>query len=87
MSFVLLDREERRLGDIDEHIYTTDDIMVLRQFEAAAEAKALSLFTQSAGNSYAYLLLEVQITLQRCRTRAFEMHAGKCIRFMTFSLL
>lgn len=77
-DYQLLDREERRLGDIDEHIYTTDDIMVLRQFEAAAaEAKALSLFTQSVGNSYAYLLLEVQITLQRCRTRAFEMHAGK----------
>lgn len=79
-DYQLLDSDERKSGDVDRHIYLDEDIMILRQFEAAAaEAKCVSLFSQSVGNSYSYLLLEVQIAIQRCQTHCFEMHAGKSI--------
>jgi hypothetical protein len=81
-DYQLLDKDKRKSGDVDvdRHIYLDKDIMILRQFEvAAAEAKCVSLFSQSVGNSYSYLLLEVQIAIQRCHTHCFEMHAGKSI--------
>ena len=62
---------------IDTLVYDEYDKMVLRQFEAAAlEAKLLSKFSQEKSSTYAYLLLEVKIVLQRCTSSKFEMHQG-----------
>jgi hypothetical protein len=79
-DYQLLDKDKSKSGDVDRHIYLDKDITILRQFKAAAaEAKCVSLLSQSVGNSYSYLLLEVQIAIQRYQTRCFEMHAGMSI--------
>ena len=76
-DYGLLDAREKTSGNIDRHTYTDEDKMILRQFEASAiEAKRFSKFTQQRGNSYAYLLLEIQIVLQRSSSDTVEMYEG-----------
>lgn len=78
-DYFLLTANERNTGDISNHTYTDHDRMVLRQYEASAlPAKGFSKFTQERGSSYAYLLLEIKITLQSCSCDYFSMNSGEC---------
>jgi hypothetical protein len=71
-----LTAEEKRSGNLDRFIYTNDDIMTLRQWEASSNgAKYFSKFTQENGNTISYMLLEVQIARDLCRNDWFEMVA------------
>lgn len=80
LDYHLLTAEEKKSGDIDRLIYTEDDKMVLRQWEASAmEALYFSKFTQERGNSYSYLLLEIKTTLYRMQRDWFEMSGGKFV--------
>jgi hypothetical protein len=77
-DYNLLSEEEKQSGDIERFTYTDDNIMTLRQWEAASDgAKYFSKFTQENGNTISYMLLEVQIALDNCRTEWFQMAAGK----------
>ena len=80
MDYHMLTAQEKNSANIDRLIYTDDDKMVLRQWEASAmEAVYFSKFTQERGNSYSYLLLEIQTTLHRVNRDWFEMSAGKFV--------
>ena len=68
---------------IESLTYSDEEKMVIRQFEASGlEAKLFSKFSQERTSTYAYLLLEVQVVLQRSTSNTFEMHGGMSINFL-----
>lgn len=76
-DYVSLTAEEKSSSDLDAHVYTDHDKMVLRQFEASAmQAKYFSKFTQERGNSYAYVLMEIRLAIQNTSGDFFLMHSG-----------
>jgi hypothetical protein len=79
---LLSGEEEEETGNIDGYMYTGDDKMILRQYEAAAgPARDLTKFLQSKGNSrFSYLLYYIKWCLQRHSMRSMAMPQGMFLR-------
>ena len=69
--------DEDLSNDADRFVYTTEDKMILRQYEgAAAPAKSFSKFTQDRRESWSYVLFEARLAINTSREEYFAIVQG-----------
>ena len=89
-DYDLLNKTEKDLGNLTCFTYTSQEKMILCQFEAAAApAKSFSKFTQDKRDSWSYVLFEARVAIQTSRKPTFDMVQGMLFihRFFSISLL
>ena len=86
-DYDLLNKTEKDVGDLARFTYTSQEKMILCQFEAAAApAKSFSKFTQDKQDSWSYVLFEARVAIQTSRKPTFDMVQGMLFIHRCFSI-